>query len=167
MEKLWAPWRIEYIEMPKEDNSECIFCDKPSQNEDEKNLILYRGKTCFVIFNRYPYNNGHLMVVPFKHTNDLNALTDEEKLELMDLLIVSQRALSEIMAPQGFNIGMNLGQVAGAGVKDHLHFHIVPRWNGDTNFMPVLGETKVISEGLEQTYRKLKPVFEKLVSGKK
>ncbi|NOZ62146.1 MAG: HIT domain-containing protein [Calditrichaeota bacterium] len=163
MKKLWAPWRIEYIEMPKEDGSECIFCEKPAQQRDEENLILYRGKTCFIIFNRFPYNNGHLMIVPFKHTSDLNDLSAEEKLELMNLLIASQRALSELMSPQGFNIGMNLGLVAGAGVKDHLHFHIVPRWNGDTNFMPVLAETKVISEGLEQTYRKLKPVFERLV----
>ena len=162
---LYSPWRLQYILANKEKG--CIFCLKPNENDDEKHLILHRSKLGFVIMNIFPYNNGHLMVVPFRHTNDMNALTDEEKLELMDLLIVSQRALSEIMAPHGFNIGMNLGQVAGAGVKDHLHFHIVPRWNGDTNFMPVLGETKVISEGLEQTYRKLKPIFEKLANKQK
>ncbi len=167
MKHLWAPWRIEYIEMPKEEGDNCIFCDKPAQNRDAENLIVYRGETSFVIFNRYPYNNGHLMVVPFRHTSDLAELSAEEKLELMDLLIASQQALTEIMSPHGFNIGMNLGLVAGAGVKDHLHFHIVPRWNGDTNFMPVLSDTKVISEGLEQTYRKLKPVLERIVKLKK
>ena len=165
MKNLWAPWRIEYIEMPKHDEG-CIFCQKPQQNKDEENLIVFRGKTCYVIFNRYPYNNGHLMIVPFKHTGELSQLSAEEKLELMDLLILSQKALTEVMSPHGFNIGMNLGLVAGAGVKDHLHFHIVPRWNGDTNFMPVLADTKVISEGLDDTYRKLKPVFEKLAGSK-
>jgi ATP adenylyltransferase len=157
---LWAPWRIEYIENA-ETPAGCIFCTKPSESDDRGNLITHRGRSAFVIMNRYPYNNGHLMVVPFRHTADLSDLEDSEKRELFDLLIVSQRVLADVMRPQGFNIGMNLGRTAGAGVADHLHFHIVPRWNGDTNFMPVLGHTKVVSEGLEQTWLKLTLAFDK------
>jgi ATP adenylyltransferase len=157
---LCAPWRIEYIENA-EKPAGCIFCVKPSEADDRGNLITHRGKSAFVIMNRYPYNNGHLMVVPFRHTADLSGLEDEEKLELFDLLIASQRVLSDVMHPQGFNIGMNLGRPAGAGIADHLHFHVVPRWNGDTNFMPVLGHTKVISEGLDQTWLKLVEAFRK------
>jgi len=159
MDILWAPWRIEYILRAKEPG--CIFCTKPAEHDDNKNLIVYRGTTCFVIMNLYPYNNGHLMVVPFRHTAELDDLTPEEKLELMDLLVMSKKALTATLSPQGFNIGMNLGQVAGAGVKDHLHFHIVPRWNGDTNFMPICGYTKVVSEGLAETLKKLRAVFGK------
>jgi ATP adenylyltransferase len=162
---LWAPWRIEYIESADKTPG-CIFCVKPSENDDCKNLIPFRGKRAFVIMNRYPYNNGHLMVVPFRHTADLSELEDAEKLELFDLLIASQRVLADVMRPQGFNIGMNLGRPAGAGIADHLHFHVVPRWNGDTNFMPVLGHTKVVSEGLEQTCDKLTREFERIQSSK-
>ncbi len=157
MDILWAPWRIQYIEQPKEPG--CIFCIKPAENQDKKNLIIYRGQQCFVIMNFYPYNNGHLMVVPFRHVSDLTDLDNKERLELMDLLAMCKDALKSTMFPQGFNIGMNLGEVAGAGVKDHLHFHIVPRWNGDTNFMPICGHTKVVSEGLAETWERLKNVF--------
>ena len=159
---LWAPWRIEYIENA-EKTTGCIYCVKPSQSDDRGSLITHRGKYAFVIMNRYPYNNGHLMVVPFRHTADLSVLEDSEKLELFDLLIASQRVLTQVMNPQGFNIGMNLGRTAGAGVADHLHFHVVPRWNGDTNFMPVLGHTKVVSEGLDQTWSKLVGAFNKKI----
>jgi len=157
MDTLWAPWRIEYIKQPKETG--CIFCTKPAQSRDKENFILYRGETAFIIMNYYPYNNGHLMIVPFRHTADIYNLTAAEKLELMNLLALSRQALTKTMSPHGFNIGMNLGEVAGAGVKDHLHFHIVPRWNGDTNFMPICGHTKVVSEGLTETWQQLKDAF--------
>ncbi len=159
MDILWAPWRIKYIKQPKEHG--CIFCIKPAENQDKKNLIIYRGKTCFVIMNFYPYNNGHLMAVPFRHIADPGDLNPEERLEVIDLLISCTDALKSTMSPHGFNIGMNLGEVAGAGVKNHLHFHIVPRWNGDTNFMPICGHTKVVSEGLAETYETLAAVFGK------
>ncbi|OQX95809.1 HIT family hydrolase [candidate division KSB1 bacterium 4572_119] len=161
MKHLWAPWRIKYIEKVKDGEEGCIFCDKPSAKDDRKNLILYRGKTCFVLMNLYPYNNAHLMVVPYNHISDISQLNEKERLELMELLALCKDVITESMKPHGFNIGMNLGEVAGAGVKDHLHFHIVPRWSGDTNFMPVFGKTKVISEGLEQTWEKLKKLFDR------
>jgi len=161
MDTLWAPWRIEYIKQPKEQG--CIFCLKPAENQDQKNLIIYRGKTSFIIMNFYPYNNGHLMVVPYRHIADLSDLDPDERLELMSLLALSKEALKITMSPHGFNIGMNLGEVAGAGVKDHLHFHIVPRWNGDTNFMPILGHTKVVSEGLNETREKLEKAFDEII----
>ena len=155
---LWAPWRIEYIQNPDKTPG-CIFCDKPKESDDKVNLIVYRGKLTFVMMNRYPYNNGHLMVIPFRHTSELASLSSDEKLELFDLLVLSKEALKEVMHPHGFNIGMNLERVAGAGITEHLHFHIVPRWDGDTNFMPVVGHTKVISEGLEETWEKLNQTF--------
>jgi len=134
----------------------CIFCEKPKQNQDEENLILYRGKTCFVMMNRFPYNNGHLLIAPCRHTADLSTLSDEEKKEMMDLAGEWVKKLSDRMGAQGCNVGMNLGRIAGAGIADHLHLHLVPRWEGDTNFMPVVGDTKVMSEALEDTYEKLK-----------
>lgn len=158
-EILWAPWRIEYIENTSK-NEGCIFCEKSSESNDRKNLIVHRGEMGFVIMNKYPYNNGHLMVVPNQHTSEMDSLSCEEKIELFNFLQASQNVLKEVMKPQGFNIGMNLGRLAGAGIVDHLHFHIVPRWGGDTNFMPIVGHTKVISEGLEQTWEKLKEAFE-------
>ncbi|MFH1008045.1 MAG: HIT domain-containing protein, partial [Candidatus Latescibacterota bacterium] len=123
---------------------------------DEENLILYRGETCFVMLNLFPYNNGHLLIIPYRHTADLNALSDEAKRELMDLAGKWVETLGNRMGAQGCNVGMNLGRTAGAGIADHLHLHLVPRWEGDTNFMPVVGDTKVMSEALEDTYRKLK-----------
>lgn len=162
-EILWAPWRMEYILSAKDEkNPRCIFCDRhPYPEKDYENLILYRGNTGFVIMNRFPYNSGHLMVVPYRHSGDLAALESAEKLELMEMIQLSVEVLNEVMQPHGYNVGMNLGRVAGAGVEDHLHYHIVPRWNGDTNFMPVIGNTKVISEALEKTYAKLKMVFDR------
>lgn len=157
MEKLWAPWRMEYILQEKPVG--CIFCDKPREARDCENLILHRGAACFVIMNFYPYNNGHLMVVPYRHTADLAGLSADEQREMMHLLGRCTEVLGAQMHPQGFNIGMNLGRVAGAGIDEHLHFHIVPRWNGDTNFMPVTGHTKVLSQGLQESWEALHGLF--------
>lgn len=158
MKDLWAPWRMSYI-LQLDQTEECIFCTKPKGQHDEEHLILHRGKTCFVMMNLFPYNNGHLMVAPYRHTADLGGLSDEERLDLMGLVGPWTRILSDVLGAQGFNIGMNLGRVAGAGIDQHLHLHVVPRWNGDTNFMPVVGDTKVISEALTETYRKLREAF--------
>lgn len=155
MERLWAPWRMEYIANAERVEG-CIFCVLPPEDRDKENLILHRAKHSFVMMNAFPYNNGHLMVVPFKHTADMYALEDEELLEINHLLRYSIRILSTVMQPDGFNLGVNLGQTAGAGVLDHMHWHIVPRWNGDSNFMPVLANTKVLPESLQSTYDKLK-----------
>lgn len=158
MERLWAPWRLEYIVGEKIEG--CIFCEFPKKDEDEKYLILRRGKHAFVIMNAFPYSNGHLMVVPYRHLGDFTELSDDESLEIMQLTQKSCKALKAIARPDGFNIGINAGTAAGAGIADHVHMHIVPRWNGDTNFMPVLADVKVIPEALQTTYRKLKPHFD-------
>lgn len=139
----------------------CIFCDKPKQSRDRENLLVYRGGLCFVIMNKFPYNNGHLMVVPYRHEAHFENLTAEENLEMMALLQQAVKVLKKVMSPQGFNIGMNVGKTAGAGIDAHLHFHIVPRWDGDTNFMPVTGHTKVVSEGLWEAWEKLTTAFQK------
>ena len=143
-----------------EPKSGCIFCDLPRANADRDNLILGRTQHCFAILNKYPYNNGHLMVVPRRHTGELHSLPDGEYQELAEMLRVALRLLITSYAPQGANLGMNLGRIAGAGIADHLHWHIVPRWNGDTNFMPVIGETKVMIEHLHAGYDKLRPLFD-------
>jgi ATP adenylyltransferase len=162
-ERLWAPWRMKYIEgMSVSGNRECIFCEKPLENDDEKNFILYRGITCYLILNLFPYNNGHILVVPFCHTSDMEDLDPETRLEMMDLSALAVKTIKSIMRPDGFNVGMNIGRSAGAGIADHLHLHVVPRWNGDTNFMPVIGSTKVISEGLEDNYRRLSKAMGKI-----
>ncbi|NIQ38061.1 MAG: HIT domain-containing protein [Proteobacteria bacterium] len=153
MDRLWAPWRIKYILSNKAGN--CIFCVKPSRKGDRKRLILFRSDYSLIMLNRFPYNSGHLLVAPVKHTGDLEELTAEELNDLSVLLRKTVSLLRRAMAPQGYNIGMNIGQVGGAGFTDHLHFHVVPRWVGDTNFMPVSGETIVIPESLEETYEKL------------
>jgi ATP adenylyltransferase len=153
MKELWAPWRMQYI--LEEKNTGCFLCKALEENEDKKNLILYRGDNVFVIMNRYPYNNGHLMLVPNRHIGELDELNSEEMLELMNVLTKMKKVLDKTLKPEGYNIGINLGKVAGAGVEDHLHIHIVPRWNGDTNFMPVIADTKVMPEYLEKTYEKI------------
>ena len=153
MEHLWAPWRIEYIQRAPE--SDCILCQKPRENDDKANLILYRGQHNFIILNAFPYNPGHLMVAPYQHTANLQDLSDAEVKEHFNIIKKGVGLLKEVMQPAGFNIGLNLGKVAGAGIAEHLHTHIVPRWQGDTNFMPVLSDTKVLSEALISTYRKL------------
>lgn len=160
MERLWAPWRLEYIAAERPDG--CIFCDFPARDEDEKLKILLRGEYAFVIMNTFPYSNGHVMVTPYRHVADITELADEENLEIMRLTQKCCAALTQVCRPDGFNIGMNLGAAAGAGIAGHLHMHIVPRWIGDTNFMPVLGDAKVIPEALETTYAKLKEAFERL-----
>ena len=159
MERLWSPWRMEYIEAAKDDPDGCIFCDLPAKGDDAATLILSRGERAFVLMNSFPYNPGHLMVAPFRHTGEFEDLHGDELADIDALLKRSLRALREEMEPQGFNIGMNLGRVAGAGIPDHVHWHVVPRWNGDTNFMPVVGQTRVLPELLEETYRKLAPRF--------
>ncbi|HDI46892.1 MAG TPA: HIT domain-containing protein [Candidatus Methanomethylia archaeon] len=155
MRRLWAPWRMQYIEEAVKQAQGCIFCEKPRQNKDEENYILLRGKHCYIMLNAFPYNNGHLMIAPYRHITQIEELTDEEAKELFQQLKLSLQALKKAMNPDGFNIGVNIGRPAGAGF-DHLHVHVVPRWNGDTNFMPILAETKVISEHLANTYKKLK-----------
>ena len=157
MENIWAPWRIEYIEMEKPQG--CIFCDKPQEARDEENYILYRGEKNFVILNVYPYNPGHLLVAPYRHIANFEELSDEELLEHFQIVRRSVAILKEVFSPGGLNIGVNLGRVAGSGIDDHIHSHIVPRWGGDTNFMPALADTKVIPQALSETYDKLKGKF--------
>jgi ATP adenylyltransferase len=159
MKRIWAPWRIDYVREAKPEG--CIFCQKPQEEADQDNLILYRGEHCFVIMNLYPYNNGHLMVVPYRHVNTLQELTPEELAEMMEQVNLCLDVLQELMAPGGFNLGMNLGTAAGAGIKDHVHMHVVPRWVGDTSFMPVLCDTRVIVEGIQGCYDRLKPLFDR------
>ena len=154
LERLWAPWRIEYIMGRKPPG--CIFCDKPAEHKDDDNLILHRGKYNFIIMNAFPYNNGHMMVVPYRHTATLSGWLPEEQAELLRLADLAVELLKKTMRPDGFNLGINMGLVAGAGVADHIHLHVVPRWNGDTNFMPVISDTRVISEAWRATYEKLK-----------
>ena len=145
----------------------CIFCEKPKENRDKENLIVARFDKCFVILNAFPYNNGHLMVVPYRHVPSLLDLTNDELAGMMKVTQIAEGVLREVLKPHGFNIGINLGRCAGAGIEEHIHIHIVPRWNGDTNFMPVIGETKVLPELLSQTYEKLQPMFDKVLKGEK
>jgi ATP adenylyltransferase len=166
MENLWAPWRMEFIQAEKPEG--CIFCTFPAQTgeqADRKNLILGRSRHSFAILNRYPYNNGHLMVIPRRHTAEFEDLPGEELDDLHRLLQRSVRVVKEAYRPEGFNLGMNLGKVAGAGIADHLHHHVVPRWGGDTNFMPVLAETKVLIQHLGESYLLLRRLFDKHLSG--
>jgi len=157
MEHIWAPWRIEYIKMEKP--AGCILCDKPGQNSDAENYILYRGNKNFVIMNSYPYNPGHIMVAPYRHVASLDELTDSELHEHFEIVRRSTKILREVFNPGGFNIGINLGKVAGTGIDEHVHTHVVPRWQGDTNFMPVISGARVVPEALAETYRKLKSKF--------
>ena len=154
MDRLWAPWRIKYI-IKMSSMKGCIFCSKPKARNDRKNYIVSRTRHSFSILNLYPYNNGHMMIVPRRHVDSLTKLNKEELSDLIDLLNRTQELLSDAMNPDGFNIGINVGKAAGAGVKDHVHIHIVPRWAGDVNFMPVSASMKVISESLGSLYRKL------------
>jgi ATP adenylyltransferase len=160
MERLWAPWRMTYVEVKQPPG--CVFCVRPQSGRDREELILHRGHTCFVIMNLFPYNNGHLMIVPFRHTADLLELDDGEASEFWSLTRLSLRVLRECYGPEGCNLGMNLGRAAGAGIADHLHLHVVPRWNGDCNFMPVVAEVKVLPEALMQSYDRLRAGFERL-----
>ena len=153
MERLWAPWRVEYVTAGGSEG--CIFCDKLEERRDEDNLILKRGDLGFIMLNAFPYNSGHLMVAPYRHVGDLSDLTDDEMLEIMLLVKLGKEILSRAFRPDGLNIGINLGRTAGAGITDHVHVHVVPRWDGDTNFMPVIANTKVMPDALRATYAKL------------
>ena len=159
MNRLWAPWRMTYVGGSSAPAG-CIFCDLPRAANDRENLILGRTASTFAILNRYPYSNGHLMVVPARHVSSVQDLNSAEFAELGESLRKAVRLVEKSYAPQGFNLGMNLGRVAGAGIADHLHWHAVPRWNGDTNFMPVLGDVKVMIEHLYASWDRLRPLFD-------
>jgi ATP adenylyltransferase len=158
MKQLWSPWRLEYLTEPEAEG--CIFCEAAEGDDDRQNLVLLRGERAFLILNRYPYNNGHFMVVPYEHMASLEDLPAATLTEMMLLLNRGLAALRATMAPEGFNIGANLGHVAGAGIDDHVHIHAVPRWAGDTNFMPVVGEMRVVPQTWLQTYDQLKAALE-------
>ena len=160
MDHLWSPWRLAYI-LGASTSTGCVFCTALASTDDDA-LIVHRGGSCFVILNLYPYNNGHLMIVPNRHVGSLAALTSEELCELGELTRLSEIVLTEAFAPHGMNMGINLGKPAGAGVLDHVHMHVVPRWNGDTNFMTIVGQTRVLPEELPATADKLRPLFERL-----
>jgi len=165
MNKLWSPWRSQYIDsfLNKEKSDGCILCNIAKKNpEDPSNLLIEKGDLTFTVLNLYPYNNGHLMIIPFEHKSEIESLTREENAEIMEKLQFAAKALTLAIGPEGFNIGANLGKCAGAGIDDHIHFHVVPRWNGDTNFMPAIGEVKVISEELQQTKLKLLQTYKKI-----
>lgn len=157
MQPLWAPWRLQYILAKK--GPECIFCEMQRDNRDRENLILFRSSKNYVILNLYPYNNGHLMIVPYRHVFSITELSDHESLDLMKMTQHSVNCLKEAFMPDGFNIGLNIGKVAGAGIEEHLHIHIIPRWVGDTHFMAVLSEVRVIPEHVMSTYDRLFPIF--------
>jgi ATP adenylyltransferase len=154
---IWAPWRIEYIRSDKQE--ECFLCRLFSETDDRDNLLLRRGRTCAVVMNRYPYTGGHLLVAPYRHLADLADMTADEKAELMELTIRAVDILKAELKPDGLNLGFNFGSAAGAGLKDHLHQHIVPRWIGDTNFMPVIGDARVMPQALLEQYDALYPLF--------
>lgn len=158
--RLWSPWRMEYIRGPKVDG--CIFCEKGKADQDRDNLVLFRGENSFILMNLYPYNNSHLLISPYQHTDSTIHLSSNVMSEMMDLANESMRIMYRVMNAEGFNFGANIGAVGGAGITDHVHFHVVPRWLGDTNFMPVIGHTKVMVEGLIETYDMLKPHFDKI-----
>ena len=161
MKHLWSPWRLEYLTEPRAEG--CVFCNAAEGDDDRENLVLLRGEQAFLILNRFPYNNGHFMVVPYTHVPSLEDLDVTVLTEMMQLLNRGLAALRAIMFPDGFNVGANLGQVAGAGIEDHVHLHAVPRWAGDTNFMPVLGEMRVVPQTWMQTYDDLKAALERQV----
>jgi ATP adenylyltransferase len=157
MKRLYSPWRSVYIKtFSKKGPRTCLFCGIKKEKKDQKNLVVWRGKYSYVVLNLFPYNSGHLIIVPYRHTKELSDLSNGESAEILAVSAKCMKALSAVSKPHGFNLGANLGRVAGAGIERHVHFHIVPRWNGDTNFMPVLADTKVISEELEFLWRKLR-----------
>jgi ATP adenylyltransferase len=162
MERIWAPWRSKYI-LNADHEGGCILCTRAQKKDDSENYILFRGERTFIIMNIFPYNNGHLMVAPYKHVGMLEDLDPEDGREMFMNMSLGIRALKKAFQPQGFNIGMNIGRTAGAGIEDHVHMHIVPRWNGDTNFMPVLTDTKILSVSLDEAYRFIKRSIEELL----
>jgi ATP adenylyltransferase len=160
MRHLWAPWRMLYIQQ-SETVSSCLFCDVASARDDERNHVVHRGSRSLVMLNLYPYNSGHLMVIPYQHVGTLPEVEPAAGADVFRVTQLAVRALQEAMSPHGFNVGVNQGKVAGAGIADHIHLHVVPRWNGDTNFMPVVGEVKVLPESLEDTAKRLRPLFDR------
>ena len=170
MEKLWSPWRSNYIDSFKTQTGDekCVFCEQETKSiSDENSIVVYKGDKCFVTLNLYPYHSGHLMIIPFRHLSDFNDLSTEEMAEVMNLVQLSMKALDKVMSPHGFNFGANIGRAAGAGIDQHLHFHIVPRWSGDSNFMPVLGDVKVISQDLLVTKNNLIKAFAEIIETNK
>ncbi|HJA79209.1 HIT domain-containing protein [uncultured Desulfovibrio sp.] len=157
MKQLWAPWRIEYILGPKPDA--CVFCLPEGRDEDEERLVLHRGKRAFVIMNRYPYNNGHLLVCPFRHVSELTDLESAESHEIMDLVQRCSGILKQHFNCEGINVGLNLGKAAGAGIGEHLHFHLVPRWNGDSSFIAVMDDVRTVPQHIRETYAALRACF--------
>ena len=158
--RIWAPWRLAYVsDAAKDKEEECIFCAKPAQDDDEGNLIVHRGERAFVILNLYPYTSGHLMVMPFEHLGRLQDIEPAVTAEMMDLAQQAMRRMEEVYDPEGFNVGLNQGRVAGAGVEGHIHLHVVPRWAGDNNYMPVLADTRVMPQSLEESYDALSGGF--------
>lgn len=164
MKRLWSPWRTKYIESFSEKKSlkKCIFCGVRSGKNDAGRFIVWKGKTCFIVMNLFPYNSGHLMVVPYRHRATLQGLNDEESLELLNGTKLAIKLLRGVSHPDGFNVGANIGRSSGAGIEGHVHLHVVPRWKGDTNFLPVLGDTKVISQHIRVTYKKLKTAVKRM-----
>ena len=158
MDYLWSPWRYQYVSQQLPEKG-CIFCTKMQQSCDEENLILYRGLSNYVLLNLYPYTSGHLMIAPYQHIGDLCSADDATWIEMMSLTRRAEQALQKTYRPDGINLGMNLGKSAGAGIADHIHMHVLPRWHADSNFITTIGETRVLPEALEDTYRKLKPLF--------
>ncbi len=162
MEHLWAPWRMAFIQPETPPPPGCIFCTQPAAQRDDEYHILYRGEHCFMMLNKYPYNNGHLMVAPFQHVGQLEKLDAATLADLMGQAQLALKAIGHVMHPDGFNMGFNQGKVAGAGFAEHIHFHIVPRWNGDTNFMPVIADVKVMPDYLDNVYRQLKDALQQV-----
>ncbi|MHB9041558.1 MAG: HIT family protein [Melioribacteraceae bacterium] len=166
MEKLWSPWRSNYIESfkTKKDSDACVFCEAPKLSlEDDNSLLVYKNELCYVMLNLYPYNSGHLLIIPYRHQSDMSTLNEKEMNEMMKMVQLSIKALDIAMKPHGYNFGANLGKAAGAGIDSHLHFHVVPRWSGDINFMPSIGEVKIISQDLLATKKNLIDAFEQLL----
>lgn len=161
MRIIFAPWRYDYVKN-SDNTTSCVFCDIEASSDDEASLVVYRGQHNFVVLNRYPYVSGHMMIVPCSHVDQLDLLSQEARVEMMALTNVVVRALRDLYNPQGFNVGMNIGPAAGAGIADHLHMHAMPRWGGDTNFITVIGDTRVIPEDLSETYKKMRDWFDKL-----
>jgi ATP adenylyltransferase len=156
--RIWAPWRLRYVSNANK-QTECVFCAKPEEGDDRKALIVHRGERCYVILNLYPYTSGHLMVAPFEHVGQVQEIASETMAEMMDLAQQAIRKLEEVYSPEGFNLGVNQGRVAGAGVEGHIHLHVVPRWAGDNNYMPVVADTRVMPQSLEETYDALEGGF--------
>ncbi len=167
MERMWSPWRSQYIDAFKEKKDDgCVFCSATKRNmEDNTSLVIHKGENVFTIMNLYPYNNGHLMVVPNRHISKIEQITVEEFAEITKQISFATEALTKLYLPQGFNIGANIGKAAGAGIDTHIHFHIIPRWNGDTNFMPIVGEVKIISHELFSTRDNLRKIYKEFEKG--